>query len=655
MYAITQNGTSNTYNTLAQEMLKRGHKITIVAPCEKDFVDENGIKWISVPRRNFFVFNKYVYSVGVSLGKPDEKAILRGIIGADIVHILLPFKMGRATVPLCRELNIPYTGACHVQAENFSSHLFLENWKWFNSLLYKRFRRVFYQYVDFAHAPSELMATDLRQHKCSTDFRVITNGVRDKFKYVNTPKPDEYKDKIVIAATGRLAREKRQWDIIKAVAKSKYKDRIKLIIAGAGPKEKSLVKLAKRKKVDLKIGYLDSHEFIDLLCYADLYVHASKIELEGISCLEAMACGRPCLFSDSPRAAMRFYAHPDSLFKCANIQDLANKIDYYIENEQERIELGKWYLDNSDRFNLTNAMNQMEIMFNDAIKYYNDYFARFPDGRVHSEFTSTHAQDHVVNSGNSHKREKVDEHFKFEHKNIFYRMYSNTLLFLAKLFIPLFTRIKYGYRLRGKKNIKKLKKQGAMIVANHVHVMDGAIICAGGVGWRKIKFLMLSETLAIPVVGKLLIALGGHPTADTMAGARNGFRVLDNTLQNGKLVLMFPEASLHPESTELREFKDGAFRIAFKNKVPIVPYVITFRQKQKKNGKIKSKMYVNICEAIKPNLDLDSKAGVLDLMERTRESFTKTQTEFYQEFPKVADIIYRKNEQGTETKQIIKI
>ena len=77
------------------------------------------------------------------------------------------------------------------------------------------------------------MATDLRQHKCSTDFRVITNGVRDKFKYVNTPKPDEYKDKIVIAATGRLAREKRQWDIIKAVAKSKYKDRIKLIIAGA--------------------------------------------------------------------------------------------------------------------------------------------------------------------------------------------------------------------------------------------------------------------------------------------------------------------------------------------------------------------------------------------------------------------------------------
>ena len=374
MYGLSANGTSNTYTTLAREMVKRGHSVTIVTPCEKDIVDENNVKWISVPRRNFHCFNKYVSKNGVVLGKPVKDKLLEGIKDADIVHILMPFKMGRAVIPLCRQLHIAYTAATHVQAENVTAHIGMKNVEFVNNIVYNRFYRVFYKYLDFVHAPSDLIADIFRQHKCTCQFRVITNGVRKEFVYKDTPKPEKYKDKFVIANTGRYSKEKCQGDIIEAVGKSKYRDKIKLIIAGQGPQEEHYRKLVQKLGVDAELGYLNKQDFLDLLNYADLYVHASEIELEGISCLEAMACGRPCLFSDSKKAAMRYYANPDSLYKFGDTDELAQKIDYYYEHPEERKALGEWYLNNSERFKLSNAMDEMEKLFKDAIEYYKEYY-----------------------------------------------------------------------------------------------------------------------------------------------------------------------------------------------------------------------------------------------------------------------------------------
>ncbi len=652
VWALTNNGTSNTYNTLAREMVKRGHAVKIVAPCPKDCIDEYGIEWISVPARNFYCFNKYIRKNGIILSRPIEQKILKGIIGADCVHLLLPFKMARKTIPLLNMLNIPYTTACHAQAENVSAHLKMENGFILNNYVYNRFYRTFYQYTHFAHAPSELMKSELQKHKCTNiDFRVITNGVREVFTYNNQPKPDEYKDKFVILNSGRYSNEKNQGLLLKAVARSKYKDNIKVVLAGAGPKEKYYKKLARKLGVDTRFGYFQHDELIQVYQSADLYVHPGVIELEGISCLEAMATGRPCIFSDSKKAAMRFYGHPDSLFKSNDVDVLTKKIDYYYEHADERLALGEWYAKNSEQFKLSTAMDQMEIMFNDAIAYYRDYYHKFPDGGVHGDFEKS-AKDHVVKAGNSGKRKRVDGNFNFNNKNIFFRMWSAVILFLAKAFIPIIVKCNGGYKIfNRRKAMRQYKNKGAVIICNHVKVWDGPLICSKAVGWRrKVRFIMLGDSLSIPVAGKLLMALGGHPTADDIAGARNGFRVLDEALQNKKLVLLFPEASLHPDSTELREFSDGAFRIAYKNKVSICPMVITFKQKLKKDGSIKSKMYLTICAPIEANYDLDKKASVLDLINRSKEVMQKTAEEFYKKYPLVAQVYYRMDEKGEEQK-----
>ncbi len=70
------------------------------------------------------------------------------------------------------------------------------------------------------------------------------------------------------------------------------------------------------------MGHLSREELISALQFADLYVHPAEIEIEAISCLEAIACGKVLLISDSPKSATRGFALSDrNLFRCNDPED----------------------------------------------------------------------------------------------------------------------------------------------------------------------------------------------------------------------------------------------------------------------------------------------------------------------------------------------
>ena len=79
--------------------------------------------------------------------------------------------------------------------------------------------------------------------------------------------------------------------LIKAVAKSKYKDKIHLILAGEGPKRRHYKKLVKKNGIDCEMRFFDHDELKEVLNAADLYVHTAYVELESIACLEAIVTG----------------------------------------------------------------------------------------------------------------------------------------------------------------------------------------------------------------------------------------------------------------------------------------------------------------------------------------------------------------------------
>lgn len=362
------NGTTITIKRLIDGLVKRGNEVNVVSPLKNE--ESVNPRYYGVDRRTFGVFTNYIESKnGASFGKPDKEVIKRAIEGSDIVHIELPFKMGKSALKVCRELDIPCTAGFHCQPENVSSHIGLKNSVLFNKLLYKKFNNSFYKNIKYIHCPTEFIANELDKNKYKAKKFAISNGVIPTYTKKEVKKPKELEDKFVVLFVGRLSKEKRHDLLLKAMKYSKYADKIQLIFAGRGPLESNLKKAGKKLINPPIMGFYAKEDLAKIINYSDLYVHPSDVEIEAISCIEAITCGKVPIISNSKKSATRFFALDDrSLFDAGNPKSLAKKIDYWIEHDEEKTKMENKYIESAKKFNIDNSIDEMIKMFDFAIK-----------------------------------------------------------------------------------------------------------------------------------------------------------------------------------------------------------------------------------------------------------------------------------------------
>lgn len=159
---------------------------------------------------------------------------------------------------------------------------------------------------------------------------VISNGITEDYHPMDVAK--KYSDKFTLLTVGRNAVEKRQNLIIQAIAQSKYKHQIQLVVLGDGPLRNSLEKLSDDLLPNKTLfQLLPTNEVIEYYNTADLYVHAANIEVECMTALEAMACGLPLLIADEERSATKQFALSEK-FLFNTIDALTERINYWFEN-----------------------------------------------------------------------------------------------------------------------------------------------------------------------------------------------------------------------------------------------------------------------------------------------------------------------------------
>ncbi len=119
-----------------------------------------------------------------------------------------------------------------------------------------------------------------------------------------------------------------------------------------------------------QIRYISEEEKLLYLNTADMYLHSSLIELESLSCLEAIGCGLPCLIGNSPNsAASQFAADERLIFEMDDADDMAAKIDYWYEHRDELKNAKKDILEMADRYRMERAVSGMEQLYIDVINY----------------------------------------------------------------------------------------------------------------------------------------------------------------------------------------------------------------------------------------------------------------------------------------------
>ncbi len=362
------NGTTVAAMNLIRSLRAKGHEVRVVCP---DACRAGQEGYYIIPTVSFGPLNGYVRKNGVTIAKPKRETLEKAMEGSDAVHLLVPFFTSHAAAKLAQEKGIPVTAGFHCQAENFSNHIFLMNAKRFNRGVYRFFDRFVYRRVDCIHYPTQFIRdTYERAVGHPTNGRVISNGVNGIFRPTTAEKPAEFADKFVILFSGRFSKEKSHKILIDGAARSKYAEKIQLVFAGSGPQEKKLRDYAaKRLKNPPVMRFFSRPELVNVINSADLYVHPAEIEIEAISCLEAIACGLVPVIADSPRSATRFFALTEkNLFRYDDPDALAERIDYWLEDPKRRQACREQYLGYAQRFAQEHCMDEMERMILNAVE-----------------------------------------------------------------------------------------------------------------------------------------------------------------------------------------------------------------------------------------------------------------------------------------------
>jgi len=573
-YDSLNNGTSVSAARFASHLRARGHEVRIVSTgCKAED------KYVVRPRKS--LLNPIFKAHGMVFGMPDEDVIRKAIADADIVHLYLPFKLCMKARKIARELGVPHMAAFHCQPENVSFNVGFKG-RWLPILIYHWFRRRFYRYIRDIHCPSKFISDQLHKHGYAARSHVISNGVDEAFRPLDVAPPPEWHDKFVILMVGRLAPEKRQDLVIKAALKSKYADNLQLVFLGQGPLLRRLEHLGKKLKNRPVFKCVSQEEIVRIYNQCDLYVHAAEAESESIVCIEAIASGLVPVISDSDRSAAKQFALDErSLFISKNAVDLAEKIDYWISNPEQRERMRACYLSLAGEYAISKSIEKIEAVYRGVIAE-----------QRKAAFNPEDPHSHAIHLPTPYVC-RVDTRYRFVNRNIFFRFCSTLLFYIIAIpLLDIVSLLFFGLKIKGKKNLRYLKG-GAVTVTNHFHVLDSPMV-ACSLFPRRPFFATLKSNLEIPVVRRLVRLLGGVPIPESPKALHAFMESMRAELENGRIVHFYPEASLWPWHDALRPFRNGAFHLAVKSGVPVLPMVFTFREAKGPLSRMRKKPLVTL-------------------------------------------------------------
>lgn len=358
-----KNGTTMSARRFAELLRARGHEVRVLSTGQPE-KDKYIVKTVKPP-----IINSLCEKQSFQFAKAERKVIREALKGADVVHLYMAWPLEMRALKEARKMGIPCTGAFHIQPENITYNINMKKAEWLAWVIYRLFRR-FYNKLDHVHCPSEFIASQLKKHNYKAKLHVISNGITKEFAPdKEIMEQNKNKSRIDILMIGRLSPEKRQDLVIKAAKLSKFSSKIHLHFAGTGPMEKEYKKMASTLHNPATFNFYDQKDLINLIHSCDLYVHTSEIEIEAIACIEAISCGLvPVIANSKKSAAKQFALDERSLFESGNAQDLADKIDYWIENPDEKKRMSEKYVLYSRNYDINKSIDKAEAMFMEAIR-----------------------------------------------------------------------------------------------------------------------------------------------------------------------------------------------------------------------------------------------------------------------------------------------
>ena len=338
--------------------LRQEHEVTLVS------ADPPSPGQVALP--GFGTSIRRMRENGFVFARPQRDKLARVFAASDIVHLQYPFWLSMVAFEEARKQHLPIVTAFHVQPENVLMNVGVRSQR-LSDWLYRFWIDRLYNRSELVICPTAFAERKLREHGLLVPVEQVSNGTVSQA----TRQPDlrNTRDFFLILMVGRLAREKRQDVLLRALRLCRHRQHVKVVLAGAGPEEGRLRALAERLPNEVEMGFVPQPRLDQLLATCDLFVHASEVELEGMSVLEAMSFGCPVLVADSSESAASTMALDERFsFPAGDEKVLAQRIDALIEQPELRRASGEEYRKIARTFSFEESAQKLVSAYRTAIQ-----------------------------------------------------------------------------------------------------------------------------------------------------------------------------------------------------------------------------------------------------------------------------------------------
>ena len=242
-------------------------------------------------------------------------------------------------------------------------------------------------------------------------------------------------------------------------------------------------------------------------------------------------------------------------------------------------------------------------------------------------------------SGIVRDRYHVDSSYKYIHTNPIYRFF--TFIVYRIIMTPvawLHLKIKFNTKFVNKSCIKEISnRDGYFLFGNHSNIpADGYIptmICSPS---RRSYDIVSAENMAIKGTRTFMKMVGALPLPDGFKSMKNFMKAIQQKIDEGQVITIYPEAHIWPYYTKIRNYKSDSFRFPCKHNSASFCFTTTY---QKRKIIKRPRIVVYVDGPFYPNKDLNGSEQKQELRDRIYKTMVErsknSNCEYY---------IYRKKE-----------
>ena len=265
----------------------------------------------------------------------------RVLADVDLVHCNTIGPSAGALIRYARYRGIPTIAHAHVTREDFA-----ESFRWSGRIgrPLQWYLRWFYSQPDLVLCPSEYTRSVLESYPVRAPIRTITNGVDFSSLEGFESLRDEYRERYdlsgtVVFAVGNVF-ERKGLSTFCQLARDTERDFVWFGPYDTGPHAGTEVRYWTNNPPDnLQFtGWIEDKR--GAFAAGDVFCFPTKEENQGISVLEAMACGKAVVLRDIP-VFDEFYTDGVDCLKCQTCQEFREAIDTLADEPELRRRLGE--------------------------------------------------------------------------------------------------------------------------------------------------------------------------------------------------------------------------------------------------------------------------------------------------------------------------